>query len=247
MSVLLSVYAAFLFFVLVPGIVASLPAKGSKYIVAATHAIVFALIYHFTCSFVARFEGFATSTSTSTTDGPFPAIPSLDEQNKCKSQPYKHMVGVAENSHNGITMPGFHMCVCNGRMRTGRHGIDDTCMCEDGSTPTPNGYCNRFSYCPDGTKITETMRKLSDPCVGHGTYDPSLNYTLNGVQRPDVFKYYWTHMTPKTIKFGCKGPSCVPWGTNGLSPKLWSWDRPIPQGAYPIPTTPGSPQPLSYN
>jgi high-affinity Fe2+/Pb2+ permease len=48
MNWLVSIYIAILFFVLTPGILLSLPPKGSKMVVAATHAIVFALVFHFT-------------------------------------------------------------------------------------------------------------------------------------------------------------------------------------------------------
>jgi hypothetical protein len=41
-------YVAFLFFILTPNVVVSLPPKGGKYAVALTHAIIFAIIYHFT-------------------------------------------------------------------------------------------------------------------------------------------------------------------------------------------------------
>lgn len=48
MSIALFVYAFLLFFVLTPGILLSLPPKGSKIVVALTHAFVFALVWHFT-------------------------------------------------------------------------------------------------------------------------------------------------------------------------------------------------------
>jgi hypothetical protein len=54
MNWIVSIYIALLFFVLSPGILLSLPPKGSKMMVAATHAIVFALIFHFTCKMVWR-------------------------------------------------------------------------------------------------------------------------------------------------------------------------------------------------
>lgn len=62
MSIALFVYAFLLFFVLTPGILLSLPPKGSKIIVALTHAFVFALVWHFTHKIVWRsthglFEG----------------------------------------------------------------------------------------------------------------------------------------------------------------------------------------------
>jgi len=43
----MSLAIAALFFVLTPGVLLSLPPKGSKIVVAATHAIVFALVFHF--------------------------------------------------------------------------------------------------------------------------------------------------------------------------------------------------------
>ena len=45
---LMSLAVAALFFVLTPGVLLSLPPKGSKLMVAATHAVVFALVFHFT-------------------------------------------------------------------------------------------------------------------------------------------------------------------------------------------------------
>jgi hypothetical protein len=42
------IYTAVLFYVLTPGILLSLPPKGSKMVVAATHALVFALVYKLT-------------------------------------------------------------------------------------------------------------------------------------------------------------------------------------------------------
>jgi len=43
-----TVYAAILFFVLTPAILVRLPPKGGKFTVAAVHAVVFAVIFHFT-------------------------------------------------------------------------------------------------------------------------------------------------------------------------------------------------------
>lgn len=62
MNVVMFVYAFLLFFILTPGILLSLPPKGSKIIVALTHAFVFALVWHFTNKMVWRsthglFEG----------------------------------------------------------------------------------------------------------------------------------------------------------------------------------------------
>ena len=49
-----TIYVALLFFVLTPGILVTLPPKSSKLVVAGFHAIVFALIWHFTHKIVWR-------------------------------------------------------------------------------------------------------------------------------------------------------------------------------------------------
>ena len=51
---LMSLFIAALFFALTPGILLSLPSGGSKKVVALTHAVVFALIFHFTNKAVAH-------------------------------------------------------------------------------------------------------------------------------------------------------------------------------------------------
>lgn len=48
MNWIVTVYTAILFFVLTPNIVLRLPPKGKPIMVAAVHAVIFALIYHFT-------------------------------------------------------------------------------------------------------------------------------------------------------------------------------------------------------
>jgi len=48
------IYLALLFFVLTPGVLLSLPPGGSKLVVAAVHALVFAVVYHFTHATVLR-------------------------------------------------------------------------------------------------------------------------------------------------------------------------------------------------
>jgi hypothetical protein len=62
MSLIVSLYAAVLFFILTPSILLRIPKSGSKWVVAAVHALVFGLIFHFTNKLVwrlgARFEGF---------------------------------------------------------------------------------------------------------------------------------------------------------------------------------------------
>lgn len=48
MNWVVTIYSALLFFLLTPGVLLSLPPKGGKLLVAATHAIVFAVVWHFT-------------------------------------------------------------------------------------------------------------------------------------------------------------------------------------------------------
>lgn len=52
MDILFLIYVAVLFFLLTPGIVLSLPPKGSKVMVALVHALVFAVLLNFTSGFV---------------------------------------------------------------------------------------------------------------------------------------------------------------------------------------------------
>jgi len=52
MNVYMSMYVALLFVLLTPGVLLSLPPGGSKLVVAATHGVVFALVYCFTKNYV---------------------------------------------------------------------------------------------------------------------------------------------------------------------------------------------------
>lgn len=60
-------FVGLLFFVLTPGILVSLPPKGSGVVVAATHAIIFALVFHLTHKAVWNYfygrEGFVGKSS----------------------------------------------------------------------------------------------------------------------------------------------------------------------------------------
>ena len=48
MNVWMSLFIGVLFVALTPGVLVRLPPGGSKWVVAATHAVIFALVYHFT-------------------------------------------------------------------------------------------------------------------------------------------------------------------------------------------------------
>ena len=64
MNAVMLFYVFVLFFVLTPGILLSLPPKGSKYVVAGVHALVFAIVWGLTHKFVWKrsVEGFSEGT-----------------------------------------------------------------------------------------------------------------------------------------------------------------------------------------
>ena len=87
MNIVTFVYAFILFFVLTPGILLSLPPKGSKIVVALTHAFVFALVWSFTFKIVKRslkglFEGMAPGDNMESTS----TVPRLRPKNTTSSE-----------------------------------------------------------------------------------------------------------------------------------------------------------------
>lgn len=50
----LAIYAFLLFFLLTPGVIITLPPKGSRYVVALVHALIFALIWKLTSHLIWR-------------------------------------------------------------------------------------------------------------------------------------------------------------------------------------------------
>ena len=76
-SYLMTAFTALLFFVLSPGILLTIPPKGSKVVVAVVHGLVFALVYHFSHKAVLdltrKYEGFQSVCSTEHPDGICPA------------------------------------------------------------------------------------------------------------------------------------------------------------------------------
>ena len=79
MNLFVALYSALLFFVLTPGIFVSLPKGKSKMVVAATHALIFAVVYHFTHKTVwrlsMRLDGFQNAPSTMPPMPNMPAMP----------------------------------------------------------------------------------------------------------------------------------------------------------------------------
>jgi len=74
---LMSLAVAALFFVLTPGILVSLPPGKGKFVVAATHAVIFSLVFHFThkaiWNFTQQYERFAGAKAPCTAPGKKPA------------------------------------------------------------------------------------------------------------------------------------------------------------------------------
>jgi hypothetical protein len=62
MNLIVALYSAVLFVILSPNVLLRIPAKGSKFLVAGVHALVFGIILYFTCGFIwrlsMRIEGF---------------------------------------------------------------------------------------------------------------------------------------------------------------------------------------------
>jgi hypothetical protein len=84
MSWIFSLYVAVLFFILTPAILVRLPPKAGKFTVAAFHAVVFALVLHFTGKIVLNFsrslEGFE--------EGLYPANTPLDKPKQAYAMKY---------------------------------------------------------------------------------------------------------------------------------------------------------------
>ena len=79
MNWVVTIYTAILFFVLTPNVVLRLPPKGSTLMVAAVHAVVFAIVYHFTHKVVWRM-------SMNMGSSPVPHKDGFHEDNKDKKE-----------------------------------------------------------------------------------------------------------------------------------------------------------------
>ena len=79
MHLLMLAFSTLLFFVLTPGILVTLPRRGSKVTVALTHAVIFALLYHLThhavWQFVKSLDGFKERFVTSPATAPNRMLP----------------------------------------------------------------------------------------------------------------------------------------------------------------------------
>jgi hypothetical protein len=62
MNLIVALYSAVLFVILSPNVLLRIPSKGSKFLVAGVHAIVFGIVLYFTSGFIwrlsMRIEGF---------------------------------------------------------------------------------------------------------------------------------------------------------------------------------------------
>jgi hypothetical protein len=62
MNWITTICAGLLFFLLTPKVLLSLPPRGSKYVVALTHAIAFAFVFYYTLRFIVTKEGISPMT-----------------------------------------------------------------------------------------------------------------------------------------------------------------------------------------
>lgn len=91
-----TIYSAILFFILTPNILVRLPPKSSKFVVAATHAVIFALIFHFTCKIVWKatsnmFEGMGPMDSMGPGSPMQDITEKIQENEKIKAQKEQSM------------------------------------------------------------------------------------------------------------------------------------------------------------
>jgi len=93
MNILTALFSGILFFILTPNILLRLPKNGSKFTVAAVHAVVFGFILYFVQGFVyrmsLRIEGFSDEQCTEGTnedDGQY-YLENPDDPTSCKSKP----------------------------------------------------------------------------------------------------------------------------------------------------------------
>jgi hypothetical protein len=79
------VFLIVLFCLLTPGILVSIPTSGSKYIVAATHAALFGLVFYFSYKTVTKMiEGFGDGGKDSHCRGPSNCFSGKCTNNKCE-------------------------------------------------------------------------------------------------------------------------------------------------------------------
>jgi hypothetical protein len=113
--IMMLLYITALFVALTPGILLTLPAKGSKLVVAIVHAVLFAIILYFTYNHVRRLEGFE--------GGPVPDCSRAGPTKFCTCPSgYQYLV----NNNTCIPSEGFSS------------GYEDLPICTD----TYKGPCN---------------------------------------------------------------------------------------------------------
>jgi len=85
---LMTVFTALLFVVLTPGVLLTIPPKGSNLVVAVVHGLVFALLYHLLCKAVSAWknEGFQSVCSAENPDGICPANYQCNAKGFCVSK-----------------------------------------------------------------------------------------------------------------------------------------------------------------
>lgn len=200
MNLALVIYTFILFFILSPSVLIRLPKNGSKYTVAAVHALLFGLIFYFTQFFMNKFfhieEGLATTTTTVTPARVVirPATNSPSENPPCSNW---------KNSGSGI---------CIAKLRPGdiapnkcEYTSAQLPVCPSGSFTSghcPNKQTTPLIPCPDGYYFDLGQKKClsnAPACPKGFTYNKNSNKCAwNEPVCPDGFSYDKT-------KNNCKG------------------------------------------
>lgn len=124
--IMMLLYITALFVALTPGILLTLPAKGSKLVVSIVHAVLFAIILYFTYKHVRRLEGFE--------GGPVPDCSKASPTKFCTCPTgYQYLV----DNNSCIPSEGF------------ASGYEDLPICTD----TYKGPCNPRARMSDDASV----------------------------------------------------------------------------------------------
>jgi hypothetical protein len=192
---LFSLYVAFLFFILTPAILVRLPPKAGKFTVAGFHAVVFALILHFTgktvWNFARSLEGFQEGNTTCKPNSKYTGK-DLNTPNdgtgdqSCGTNNKTFCDGLVYNNNT----KGYYTydksqktteCVVNGSASSTT--VDDALkkavtgfiqQCKDtmkgtSSVLTPAAYNNEQTITCTG--MTATEKDVKNTCKGNSSYD----------------------------------------------------------------------------
>lgn len=140
MNWLFSLYVAVLFFILTPAILLRIPKNGNKYTVAGVHALVFALLLHFTGKFVwnisMSMEGFSEGLNADT-------VSKLQEKAKsgCAT------AGGTWDPSKGCAIPSGATPAVRSAVTTAAQGAQSKAQTQCTKTSTTGGWCDDPAGC----------------------------------------------------------------------------------------------------